>query len=70
MFEGILRKKGLIVSRVMGAEGDDLLYIWSLYFGYCLDEELVIITGDSDIRQIMNKNVALFWGEQKELIHF
>lgn len=67
MFESLLRKKGLIVSRVMGAEGDDLLYVWALYFGYCLDEELVIITGDSDIRQIMNKNVSLFNNNSKNL---
>ena len=66
-FENLLRKKGIIVSRVSGAEGDDLLYVWSLYFGYCLDEELVIITGDSDIRQIMNKNVALFNNNSKNL---
>ena len=66
-FENLLRKKGVIVSRVSGAEGDDLLYVWSLYFGYCLDEELVIITGDSDIRQIMNKNVALFNNNSKNL---
>lgn len=67
MFEALLRKKGLIVSRVIGAEGDDLLYVWALYFGYCLDEELVIITGDSDIRQIMTKNVALFNNNSKNL---
>lgn len=66
-FEELLRKRGIIVSRVQGAEGDDLLYVWSLYFGYCLDEELVIITGDSDIRQIMNKNVALFNNNSKNL---
>lgn len=67
MFEALLRKKGIIVSRVMGAEGDDLLYVWSIYFGYILDEPLVIVTGDSDIRQIMNKNVALFNNNSKNL---
>jgi len=65
--ESLLRKKGLIVSRVMGAEGDDLLYVWGIYFGYILNEELVIITGDSDIRQIMNKNVSLFNNNSKNL---
>ena len=66
-FEALLRKKGIIVSRVQGAEGDDLIYVWSLYFGYCLDEPMVIITGDSDLRQIMNKNVALFNNNSKNL---
>lgn len=67
MLEELLRKKGLIVSRVNGAEGDDLLYVWALYFGYCLDEQLVIITGDSDIRQIINKNVSLYNNNSKNL---
>lgn len=67
MFESFLRKKGVIVSRVNGAEGDDLLYVWALYYGYCLDEELVIVTGDSDIRQIINKNVSLFNNNSKNL---
>lgn len=67
MLEQLLRKKGLIVSRVNGAEGDDLLYVWALYFGYCLDEQLVIITGDSDIRQIINKNVSLYNNNSKNL---
>lgn len=70
MFEDLLRKKGIIVSRVMGAEGDDLLYVWSIYFGYILDENLVIITGDSDIRQIINKNVSLFNNNSKNLRMF
>lgn len=67
MFEELLRKKGIIVSRVNGAEGDDLLYVWSLYFGYCLDEELLIITGDSDIRQVITPNVSLFNNNSKNL---
>ena len=66
-FEKLLRKKGIIVSRVQGAEGDDLLYVWSLYFGYCLDEKLVIITGDSDIRQIITRNVSLFNNNSERL---
>lgn len=67
MFEALLRRRGIIVSRVNGAEGDDLLYVWSLYFGWILDEETVIITGDSDIRQIMNKNISLFNNNSKNL---
>lgn len=66
-FEAFLRKKGIIVSRVEGAEGDDLMYIWSVYFGVVLDEELLIVTGDSDIRQIMTPNVALFNNNSKNL---
>jgi len=67
-FEALLRKKGLIVSRVWGAEGDDLLYVWSLYFGYILDEELVIVTGDSDITQMCTKNVSCFCNASNRLM--
>ena len=70
MVEQFLRKKGFIVSKVMGAEGDDLLYIWSIYFSQVLEEDLVIITGDSDIRQIINPKVSLFCNNSKNLKFF
>lgn len=66
-FETLLRKKGVIVSRVDGAEGDDLLYVWSLYYSYYLNEPVLIITGDSDIQQIMSADVALFNNNSKNL---
>lgn len=66
--EALLRKKGVIVSRVEGAEGDDLIYMWSLYFDCCSDaQQVVVITGDSDIRQIITPNVALFCNNSKNL---
>lgn len=67
MLEQLLRKKGVIVSRVNGAEGDDLIYVWSLYYGYCLGEETVIVTGDSDIRQIITENVSVYNSNSKNL---
>lgn len=69
-FEKFLRKKGFIVSRVMGAEGDDLLYIWSIYFSQILEEDTVIVTGDSDIRQVMNERISLFCNNSKNLKFF
>lgn len=65
--EELLKSRGIIVSRVDGAEGDDLLYVWSIYFGYILDQETVIVTGDSDLRQIITKNVNLFNNNSKNL---
>lgn len=65
--EELLKSRGIIVSRVDGAEGDDLLYVWSIYFGYILDQETVIVTGDSDLRQIITKNVSLFNNNSKNL---
>lgn len=70
LFEQFLRKKGFIVSRVMGAEGDDLLYIWSIYFSQVLDEDTVIVTGDSDIRQVITPKVSLFCNNSKNLRFF
>ena len=66
-FEQFLREHGIIVSRVMGCEGDDLLYIWSIYFTQVLEEELVIITGDSDIRQVIDYKTSLFCNNSKNL---
>ena len=65
--EEYFRKKGLIVSRVSGAEGDDLLYLWSIYYTEVLEQSCVIVTGDSDIRQIMNPNIAIFNNNSKNL---
>lgn len=65
--ENLFRRKGLIVSRVDGAEGDDLLFAWSMYYSDIKREESVIITGDSDIRQILNSRVALFNNNSKYL---
>lgn len=70
IFENYMRKKGFIVSRVMGAEGDDLLYIWSIYFTQVLEEDLVIVTGDSDIRQIISPQISLFCNNSKNLKFF
>lgn len=67
MFENLLRKHGIIVSRVDGAEGDDLLYMWSIYYGSCLNEESVIVTGDSDIRQLVTNNISVFCNNSKKL---
>lgn len=65
--ERFLRNRGFIVSRVLGAEGDDLMYIWSIYFSQVLEEDLVIVTGDSDIQQIVNRNVSVFCNNSKNL---
>ena len=70
MFETLLMKKGIIVSKVQGAEGDDLIYIWSLYFTEVVQEQAVVISGDSDLRQIINQNVSIFNNNSKNLKMF
>ena len=67
LIENFLRSKGVIVSRVDGAEGDDLLYLWSIYFSQVVEQPCVIVTGDSDIRQIINSSVAVFNNNSKNL---
>lgn len=65
--EVLLRKRGLIVSRVAGAEGDDLLYFWASYFGSIMNEQVVIVSADADIRQLITENVSIFNSNSKNL---
>jgi 5'-3' exonuclease len=67
LFHKLLNEKGVIVSRVNGAEGDDLMYVWSLVLGYVGDEDNVIVTGDSDIRQLVNDRVSVMNSNSKQL---
>lgn len=68
LFQKLLVDRGIIVSRVNGAEGDDLLYIWSLVLGYLGDENNVIVTGDSDIRQLVSDRVSVMNSNAKRLM--
>jgi 5'-3' exonuclease len=66
-FESLLKSKGFITSRVDGAEGDDLMLMWSIYFEHILDEHCICVTGDSDIRQIITPKVTIFNNNSKKL---
>ena len=46
----MLKKVGIFVCRVPGAEGDDLLFHWSKYFND-KGENVIIVTGDRDMTQ-------------------
>lgn len=54
-FISILNKNGVIVSKVDGAEGDDLMYAWNTE---CLanNKSVILFTGDRDIIQLVGKN--------------
>jgi 5'-3' exonuclease len=54
-FKDILTRKGVITSKVDGAEGDDLMYAWN---AECLSREksVILFTGDRDLIQLVNKN--------------
>jgi 5'-3' exonuclease len=54
-FIGILIRKGVIASKVDGAEGDDLMYAWNTE-SLANDKSVIMFTGDRDIVQLVNKS--------------
>lgn len=51
-FAKIIENKGVIVSRIERAEGDDLMYFWSQLF-MNKNQNSIIVTGDKDMHQIV-----------------
>jgi 5'-3' exonuclease len=54
-FTGYLKEKGVIIHRVSGAEGDDLIYAWTCALN-SKGENCIIWTGDTDLIQLVNYN--------------
>lgn len=54
-FSKILQSFGCIVSKIHGCEGDDLMYYWANKL-YENGEDVVIMTGDGDISQLVKHN--------------
>jgi len=54
-FISLLNKHGVIISKVDGAEGDDLMYAWNTE---CTanNKSVIIFTGDRDLIQLVGKN--------------
>ena len=50
-----LSKLGVIVSRVRGAEADDLIFAWSSHLNQ-QGQNAMIISGDNDLLQLVNKD--------------
>jgi 5'-3' exonuclease len=50
-----LEKLGVIVSRVKGAEADDLIFAWSSHLNQ-QGQNALIISGDNDLLQLVNKD--------------
>lgn len=69
-FESFLRKKRIIVSRIPGAEGDDLIFGYAEYYGNIEKVPTVIVTADSDIRQLVTDRVSVFCNAAKSLKYF
>jgi len=54
-FLNLLEKRGVIVSRVAGAEGDDLIFAWVTQLN-SVGDSCVIWSGDKDLIQLVNYN--------------
>ena len=54
-FIQLLSKQGVIVSKVGGAEGDDLMYAWNTE-SLANDKSVIMFTGDRDLVQLVNKS--------------
>jgi 5'-3' exonuclease len=59
-FAKILSQKGYIISRIPGAEADDLLFFWSRKLN-SLGENAILITGDRDLLQCVGKHKNGSW---------
>ena len=55
-FLKILISKGFIVSRIDGAEGDDMTNLWMNEITKSKDGNVIIVSGDEDIRQLVGKH--------------
>lgn len=59
-FATILGQKGYIISKLPGAEADDLLYLWSRKLN-SEGENVILITGDRDLLQTVCRNSNATW---------
>ena len=54
-FTDLLKSQGVIIHRVSGAEGDDLIYAWTCALN-SKGENCIIWSGDTDLMQLVNYN--------------
>ena len=59
-FASILSRKGYVLSRIPGAEADDLLFFWSKKLNE-MKENVILVTGDRDLLQCLNKHQNGSW---------
>lgn len=59
-FCAILGQKGYLISRIPHAEADDLLYFWSEKLNN-MGENVLLITGDRDLLQVLKRNPNGTW---------
>ena len=54
-FKALLKKRGVILHKVNGAEGDDLIFAWSVNCNL-RGKSTIIFSGDKDLIQLVNRN--------------
>lgn len=54
-FLEIIKNNKIIISNIDRAEGDDLIALWSNYLN-SINENVIIISGDADLTQLVNYN--------------
>lgn len=54
-FISILNRKGVHISKIPGAEGDDLMYAWNTE-SLANNKSVIMFTGDRDIVQLVNRS--------------
>ena len=57
-FQQLLFKRGVLLHKVQGAEGDDLMYAWN---AHCTikGKSVILFTGDKDMMQLVKKALYL-----------
>jgi hypothetical protein len=60
-FGKYLSTKGFIYSKYKGAEGDDLIWVWSEYFS-SKGEKSIILSGDKDMYQLVSCSESYWTG--------
>ena len=59
-FCNLLSQKGYLISRIPGAEADDLLFFWSRKLNG-MGENVILLTGDRDLLQVLGKHKNGSW---------
>jgi len=54
-FQILLQKRGVIVNRIAGAEGDDMIFAWATHLN-ANGDNTIIWSGDKDLIQLVNYN--------------
>ena len=54
-FLKILNSKGFVISKLDGAEGDDMINLWNDELTNNKNSHVIIVSGDEDVRQLVGK---------------